>query len=95
MNAAKYLKDLFPLTADIPKSVRLQAPVHQRQVLIDGKLIEWNGPTHIVFSPIFIRGDHGEDERQFVIGSYPLGTVLEAERALDAAVKAYDAGRRH
>jgi glyceraldehyde-3-phosphate dehydrogenase (NADP+) len=93
MNATKHLKGLFPVSADIPESVRLKEPVHQRQVLIDGELIEWNGPTHMVFSPVFIRGDHDEDEKQFAIGSYPLGTVLEADRALEAAAKAYDAGR--
>jgi glyceraldehyde-3-phosphate dehydrogenase (NADP+) len=93
MTSASHLRDLFPSVADIPEAVWLQGPVHQRQVLIDGELIEWNGPIHVVFSPIYVRGHRGAEEKQFVIGSYPLGTVLEAERALEAAVRAYDAGR--
>ena len=50
MNSARHLKDLFPVTADIPESVRLQGPVHQRRVLIDGELIDWNGPVHVADS---------------------------------------------
>ncbi|WP_114937638.1 NADP-dependent glyceraldehyde-3-phosphate dehydrogenase [Mucilaginibacter endophyticus] len=86
------LTNLFPTIEDIPDSVKINQPVHQKRLLINGELLEWNGPTHIVFSPIHIK-TNGGDETQFVIGSYPLATSKEAETALDAAVKAFNAGR--
>jgi len=86
--------DLFPALDEIPPEIRLDGPIHQRRILINGELVEWNGPTHMVLSPIFIKkGQEVNKDDQFVIGSYPLGTVKEAEQALQAALQAYDSGR--
>lgn len=85
---------LFPTLEEIPPEVRLDQPIHQRRILINGELVEWNGPTHLVLSPIFIKkGQEVTSEDQFIVGSYPLGTVKEAEEALQAAVDAYGSGR--
>jgi acyl-CoA reductase-like NAD-dependent aldehyde dehydrogenase len=67
--------------------------VYQRQLLINGELREWNGPNQLVFSPVYIRNRSSNEGERLLIGSYPLGTVKEAEEALSAAVNAYGAGR--
>ncbi len=94
------LRSLFPTEAEIPDSIRIPAPVHQRHLLINGELVAWDGPTHLVTSPILMRptaassGADGPSElTELVIGSYPLATDREAAQALAAAVEAYDAGR--
>jgi hypothetical protein len=45
----------FPLVEEIPSTHKLSAPVHQRSYLVNGELVEWNGPTNLVHSPIHIR----------------------------------------
>jgi acyl-CoA reductase-like NAD-dependent aldehyde dehydrogenase len=91
-NSEILLESLFPLSEDIPQDIRLKQPVFQRHILIDGELIEWNGPTHMVFSPVRVRKGKTEDPQPVIIGSYPLATVKEAERALHAAITAYGSG---
>ena len=93
MNIQNNLQALFPVLWDIPERIKLKAPIHQKQILINGELIEWNGPTHLVFSPVYIKYEEDGPEKQFVIGSYPLGTTTEAILALGAAVAAYNSGR--
>ena len=93
MNENQRISELFSRLEDIPEDLQLKRPVHQRQILLDGKLVEWNGPTHLVYSPMYVKNVSGETETQFVIGSYPLATDKEAKLALDAAVRAYDSGR--
>jgi hypothetical protein len=39
---------LFPAIDDIPATIRLAELLFLRHILIDGKLREWNGPTHMV-----------------------------------------------
>jgi glyceraldehyde-3-phosphate dehydrogenase (NADP+) len=94
MNTIKQssMAGLFPAIDDIPENIRLTAPLFQKNILINGELREWNGPTHIVASPIPIRKNDGSTE-PLLIGSYPLATAIEAQEALEAAVKAYDRGR--
>jgi len=93
MNENQKISVLFSRLEDIPENLQLKTPVHQRQILLDGELVEWNGPTHLVYSPMYVKNSSGETETQFVIGSYPLATDKEAKLALDAAVSAYDSGR--
>ncbi|TDW51593.1 nonphosphorylating glyceraldehyde-3-phosphate dehydrogenase [Flavobacterium sp. 270] len=83
---------LFPAIIDIPENIRLKAPLFQRNILINGELREWKGPSHTVTSPIHIQKNDGTTE-PLLIGSYPLATTTEAEEALEAAVKAFDRGR--
>jgi acyl-CoA reductase-like NAD-dependent aldehyde dehydrogenase len=86
------LENSFVSTKDIPKEIRLSAPVHQRSLLIDGTLVEWHGPTNLVYSPIYI-GEQSQKAERALIGSYPLATTAEALLALDAATRAFDHGK--
>ncbi len=85
------IADIFPEAGQIPEEFRLKQAIHQREYLVDGQMRQWDGTTHEVLSPIFVR-ENGELKRQ-TIGSYPLTTSAEATEALDAAVRAYDNGR--
>jgi hypothetical protein len=85
------IADIFPEAGQIPEEFRLKQAIHQREYLVDGQMRQWDGTTHEVLSPIYVR-ENGELKRQ-VIGSYPLTTAAEAMEALDAAVRAYDNGR--
>ena len=87
------LKDSFPSFDTIPDNARLKTQIHQKSILINGKLIEWDGPTHMVFSPILVNNSSEGKTEKYLIGSYPLGTPKEASEALAAAVKAYNNGR--
>jgi len=81
----------FPAEADIPAEFRIDE-VHQREYLVNGQLLAWEGPVQEVFSPVYVQTAEGLQRKR--IGSYPLpGTDREALDALDAAVQAYDNGR--
>ncbi|MBS1505534.1 MAG: NADP-dependent glyceraldehyde-3-phosphate dehydrogenase [Bacteroidetes bacterium] len=84
------LSTLFPEEQAIPASVKLPANNEQREYLIDGKMLTWQGDMNPVVSPVFVRD--GKELKQKTIGSTPLLTSKEAMSALDAAVKAYDQG---
>jgi glyceraldehyde-3-phosphate dehydrogenase (NADP+) len=85
------LADLFPVEAQIPAQYRIR-PIHQREYLLNGEMIPWQGKTAEVVSPVFVRQPDGSLVRE-VVGSYPVCTANEAMQALDAAVAAYDSGR--
>ncbi|CAM2153504.1 glyceraldehyde-3-phosphate dehydrogenase (NADP+) [Pararobbsia alpina] len=91
-NAVDRLKQLFPSLDDIPPEARLGAPIHQRVSLVAGELERWDGQCKTVLSPVCVPGPNGEAE-QVEIGSYPVMGEVESDRALDAAVRAYDSGR--
>jgi glyceraldehyde-3-phosphate dehydrogenase (NADP+) len=86
------LKRLFPRESDIPAEHRLIAPVHQASTLHNGELKPIEGGVRPVFSPVCVQDDSG-GLRQLEIGSVPVGSIAEAEAALQAAVDAYDSGR--
>ncbi len=75
----------------IPEAFALPALIDQRTYLSDGELVNWDGPTHEVFSPICMHTPDGV--KRIKIGSYPVCTEKEAKIALDAACKAYNDGR--
>lgn len=84
------LGSFFPTEQDIPAAFQLAIPTDQREYLIGGDLVEWQGDLQPVLSPVCIsRNGHLE---QVVIGSTPLMDSATALSALDAAVDAYDAG---
>jgi glyceraldehyde-3-phosphate dehydrogenase (NADP+) len=85
------VESIFPTADQIPHAFRLQAPVHQREYLIDGELRRWEGEVETVVSPIHIWTDAGLAPAQ--IGSFPLLSEQESLAALNAAVAAYDRGR--
>jgi glyceraldehyde-3-phosphate dehydrogenase (NADP+) len=84
------LANLFPEEKTIPVSVALPGYMEQREYLIDGKMITWQGDMSPVASPVCVR--EGYESKQKIIGSTPLLTAKEALEALDAAVRAYDLG---
>jgi glyceraldehyde-3-phosphate dehydrogenase (NADP+) len=90
---SKDLKSLFSTLTEIPEDIRMQSPLHQKQILLDGALREWTGDFHEVYSPILISNKETGATEQLLIGSYPIATTKETQEALDAAVRAYDGGR--
>lgn len=92
MTTMHTLATTFPAADEIPAGYRLPEEVHQRTVLIGGELLPWDGPAREVRSAICVRGSDG-GLTPVTIGSHPDGGVAEAERALAAAVAAWDDGR--
>lgn len=88
---AHLLDSLFPAAGNIPENWRLDAPLEQRDYLVNGELRRWDGPLATVRSPVWLKEADGE--RQVVLGSAPLLDADTALTALDAAVNAYDKGR--
>lgn len=92
MKAPQELQNLFFREQDVPNNCRLAAPVHQRDILLNGELKPWHGQVRTVFSPLPVIAEDGTCQRS-EIGSYPVAGVDEAQDALNAAVAAYDNGR--
>jgi len=84
------LSKLFPEESSIPESVKLPGVIEQREYLINGELLQWQGNLISVASPVFVKD--GDGYKQKIIGSTPMLTSKEALAALDAAVNAYDLG---
>ncbi len=84
------LSQIFPQENEIPAPYRIGEPIEQREYLINGELLAWNGNLSPVLSPVFVK--NGDTYEQRTIGYTPLLNSDEALRALDAAVKAYDLG---
>ncbi|MDH1262654.1 NADP-dependent glyceraldehyde-3-phosphate dehydrogenase [Pseudomonas sp. GD03944] len=91
MTAPHQLDDLFPTAADIPERYRPGAPIKQREYLVNGELVSWDGPLATVRSPVFLATEQGD--QQVMLGSTPLLDADAALAALDAAVAAYDHGQ--
>ncbi|MFG0392232.1 NADP-dependent glyceraldehyde-3-phosphate dehydrogenase [Pseudomonas sp. zbq_4] len=87
----RLLDSLFPNAESIPQIWRLEAPLEQRDYLVNGELRRWDGALATVRSPVWLK--EGGEERQVVLGSTPLLDADTALTALDAAVQAYDKGR--
>lgn len=85
------ITQLFPDENGIPEENRLSAPIHQREMLIDGQMIPWTGTVQDVYSPVHVHTPDGL--KRLHIGSYPLAGQAEADAALEAAVHAFDNGR--
>ena len=84
------LNSLFVEESQIPEEYRIE-PIHQREYLSNGEMKQWDGEVSEVYSPICIPGPNGLERK--LIGSYPLGTEVEAMEALAAAEAAYNNGR--
>ncbi len=91
LNSTK-LQNLFPSANDIPAEYAFGEPIHQREYLLDGKIVAWDGAVQEVYSPIVLRTEGGAFEQK-LLGSYPLIGEKEAQEALDSAIKAYNNGR--
>ncbi|NQD92704.1 NADP-dependent glyceraldehyde-3-phosphate dehydrogenase [Pseudomonas sp. CrR25] len=91
MTVSYELDALFPTAAEIPERYRAGAPIEQRDYLVNGQLVHWDGPLAKVHSPVFLATAQGD--QQVVLGSTPLLDADAALAALDAAVAAYDHGQ--
>ncbi|MDZ5111276.1 NADP-dependent glyceraldehyde-3-phosphate dehydrogenase [Pseudomonas putida] len=85
------LNALFPTLEEIPPAYQPGAPMEQRDYLVDGQLLHWQGPVGTVLSPVYLAGPDGD--RQVILGSAPLLDAEAALGALEAAVRAYDNGQ--
>jgi glyceraldehyde-3-phosphate dehydrogenase (NADP+) len=91
MDLKERIESIFPDEQSLPAALTAGFPVEQKDYLIDGKLLHWNGPVQEVLSCVCVNTPQGV--RQKRLGSFPLLTETEACLALDAAVKAYGGGR--
>ena len=85
------LEILFPSVKDIPVEFQYTEEIHQREILLDGELVQWQGKVQEVYSPIYVN-ENGE-LKQKLLGSVPVAGKEEAWKAMEAAIKAYDNGR--
>jgi glyceraldehyde-3-phosphate dehydrogenase (NADP+) len=88
---ANRLHDAFPSPAAVPQEFRVNPSAYERLYLADGQLREWTGPLADVSSPVCLRED-GRLRRP-VVGRVPKMDEATAMAALDAAARAWDAGR--
>ena len=91
MNVLNELEKMFVSEELIPERFRLPEQIHQKEFLVNGQMVQWDGPVHKVVSPVCIRTEKGLERK--LIGTYPVCSEKEALEALDAAVRAYQDGR--
>ncbi|MEG2508313.1 MAG: aldehyde dehydrogenase family protein, partial [Chryseobacterium sp.] len=80
---------IFKSENEIPEKYKIKE-IHQKEYLLNGELIQWNGETTAIYSPVYIRTENGLERK--LLGSIPNIGVKEAIEILDASVKAYDSG---
>lgn len=90
-NLHQRVQELFPALDQIPAPHRLDQPLHQKEMLINGEMVIWTGKSQNVYSPVYLKTAEGLEHA--LIGSYPVAGQAEAQAALDAAVAAFDNGR--
>jgi glyceraldehyde-3-phosphate dehydrogenase (NADP+) len=86
------LSQLFPHEQTIPERFRMNSPLDQSRILINGEIAPWKGPVGDVFSPIHVRKSNALIKKR--IGSRPEMTSREALQALDSARRAFSPGNR-
>ncbi len=79
----------FPTFEDVPEAYRVE-PLHQRESLVDGQILAWEGPVQEAVSPVCLKTAEGL--QPFQLGSFPSMGTAEAMAAVDAAVRAWDSG---
>ena len=82
---------LFPVQTEIPEKFCFKSSIEQREYLINGEILKWDGPVADIYSPVFVN-DNGS-LKQVRLGSQPILDRNAAAKALDAAVASYDNGR--
>ncbi len=81
---------IFVDEKQIPEEFRLPE-MHQREYLLNGEMVPWDGPVNEVWSPVCIPSPEGLKRK--LVGSYPDTSSAEALAALDAALAAYNNGQ--
>lgn len=90
MNTNQDLLALFPEVSDIPEADRIETPVEQRGYLVNGQIIEWDGPMQRVESPIEIR--RGDTFSPVYLGSCPQLDARAGQASVDSVRQAYGNG---
>jgi len=91
LNASQHnIDNLFVAEDQIPDEYQM-TEIHQREYLLNGKLVPWNGAVAEVLSPVFIPGANGLERK--LLGTIPHTSPKEALESLDAAVTAYNDGQ--
>ncbi|KGO95002.1 NADP-dependent glyceraldehyde-3-phosphate dehydrogenase [Flavobacterium subsaxonicum] len=85
------INNIFTDESQIPEQYKIPE-MHQREYLLNGELVQWNGEVVEVLSPVFVKGEDGILKRKLV-GTIPHTSPKEAMEALDAAVAAYNNGQ--
>lgn len=82
-------ENLFIDENQIPEEFQL-TEIHQREYLLNGEMVQWDGPVTEVWSPVCIPTPDGLKRK--LVGTYPDTSPKEAMEALDAALAAYNNG---
>jgi glyceraldehyde-3-phosphate dehydrogenase (NADP+) len=81
---------IFVEERHIPEQFKIPE-IHQREYLLNGELVPWDGEVAEVYSPIYVPTPTGLQRK--VVGTIPHTSPKEAMEALDAAVAAYNNGQ--
>ena len=84
------IDNIFTDESQIPEQYKLPE-IHQREYLLNGELVQWDGDVTEVLSPVYIKTADGLKRK--LVGTIPHTTPKESMEALDAAVAAYDNGQ--
>src|SRR4051794_40679517 len=82
------INNIFNASDSIPQQHQVPE-IHQREYLLNGELVKWDGPVTEIHSPIFTKGG----EHRKLLGTIPQTSAVESKQALHAAVTAYNNGR--
>lgn len=85
------LTDKFPKNQQIPEQYNLKEIINQKEYLLDGEILLWDGPMKEVVSPICVE-ENGE-LKQKTIGFAPLMSGDIVLKSLESSVKAYNNGK--
>ncbi|RYY16132.1 MAG: NADP-dependent glyceraldehyde-3-phosphate dehydrogenase [Chitinophagaceae bacterium] len=80
---------IFKPENNIPEEYKVPE-IHQTTYLLNGELVNWQGPVANIYSPVCVPTSEGLQRK--LLGSIPNTTGKEALEALDAAVAAYNNG---
>ncbi|WP_294297271.1 NADP-dependent glyceraldehyde-3-phosphate dehydrogenase [uncultured Chryseobacterium sp.] len=81
--------EIFKSENEIPEEYKVPE-IHQREYLLNGELVTWNGEVQEIYSPVCIRTENGLERK--LLGSIPNIGPDDAMKVLEACVKAYDNG---
>ncbi len=82
-------QEIFKSENEIPEEYKVPE-IHQREYLLNGELVKWNGEVQEIYSPVCIRTENGLERK--LLGSIPNIGPDDAMKVLEACVKAYDNG---
>ncbi len=84
------IKKFFPDAQSIPDDLMVEYQ-KQKEYLVNGEILYWNGPFQTVLSPVFCNDNGSLVQKK--LGEYPRLTGKEAMEAVEAAERAFDNGR--